>query len=106
METLILHIPKSYEKRYLLMEDYTSIDNIYMEDKNGGGFIAAETFMTPEPDAQAIVVNYQSNEVTLFKDKNSKFINQLLKRKIPFEPVEISFEMKPRRKKNHQTECE
>lgn len=102
MGTLIVHIPKVYEKRNLLMEDHTSIDHIYMEDGNGGGFIAAETFMTPEPDCQAIVVNYQSDEVTFFKDKESKFINQLLKRKIPFEPVEAQFMMEPN-KRNHQS---
>lgn len=104
METLILHIPRVYEKRNLLMGDYTSIDHVYKEDGNGGGFIAAETFMAPEPDFQTIVVNYQSNEVTLFKDRESRFINQLLKRKIPFEPVEISFRIKPKNnKRNHQS---
>ncbi|MCM3636507.1 hypothetical protein M3152_02155 [Sporosarcina luteola] len=102
METLILHIPKVYERRNLLMGDYTSIDHIYVEDGKGGGFIAAETFMTPEPKSEAIVVNYQSDEVTFFNDKESKFINQLLKRKIPFEPLEIRFVMEPN-KKNHQS---
>ncbi|MGG0670181.1 hypothetical protein [Sporosarcina koreensis] len=102
METLLLHIPKVYEKRYLLLEDYSSIDHIYVEDGKGGGFIAAETFMTPEPDSQAVVVNYQSDEVTIFKDKESKFINQLLKRKIPFEPVQTQFVLSTN-KKNHQS---
>lgn len=104
METLLVHIPRVYEKRYLLLEDYTSIDHIFVEDGNGngGGFIAAETFMTPEPDSQAIVVNYQSDEVTLFKDKESKFITQLLKRNIPFEPLETQFVLESN-KKNHQS---
>ncbi|MFC5604853.1 hypothetical protein [Sporosarcina koreensis] len=102
METLLLHIPRVYEKRNLLLADYTSIDHIFAEDGNGGGFIAAETFMAPEPDAQAIVVNYRSDEVTLFNDKESKFIKQLLARKIPFEPVENHFIMRPN-KMNHQS---
>lgn len=102
METLLLHIPKVYEKRYLLLEDYSSIDHIYVEDGKGGGFIAAETFMTPEPDSQAVVANYQSDEVTVFKDKESKFISQLLKRKIPFEPVQTQFVLSAN-KKNHQS---
>ncbi|MCM3709252.1 hypothetical protein [Sporosarcina luteola] len=102
METLLLHIPKVYEKRNLLMGDYTSIDHVYVEDGNGGGFISAETFMAPEPNSEAIVVNYLSDEVTFFNDKDSKFINQLLKRKIPFEPLEIQFIMRPS-KKNHQS---
>lgn len=102
MEQLELHIPKVYEKRYLLLEDYQSIDHIYMEDENGDGFIAAETFMAPEPDTQSVVVNYQSDEATLFLDKESKFLNQLLARKIPFEPVKTQFFMEPK-EKNHQS---
>ncbi|MFS0690442.1 hypothetical protein AB1K89_14505 [Sporosarcina sp. 179-K 8C2 HS] len=102
MEQLMLHVPKVYEKRYLLLEDYTSIDHIYVEDGNGGGFIAVETFMLPEPETQSVVVNYQSDEVTLFLDKESKFLNQLQRRKIPFEPVHTQFFLHPK-EKNHQS---
>ncbi|MCM3744145.1 hypothetical protein M3193_08320 [Sporosarcina luteola] len=102
METLLLHIPKVYEKRNLLIRDYISIDHAYLENGNGGGFIAAETFMTLGHDSEAIVVNYQTDEVTFFNGKDSKFINQLLKRKIPFEPLAIQFIMRSN-KKNHQS---
>ena len=102
MEQLIIHIPKVYDKRYLLLEDYTSIDHIGMKDGNGGETFAAETFMSPEPDCEAIVVNYRSDEVTLFNVQDSKFLRQLQKRNIPFEPVENQFVMRPN-KKNHQS---
>lgn len=97
METLLLHIPKLYEKRNLILKDYTSIDHIREVDEYGGLRIAAETFMMP--DTQGLVANYNTNVLTVFKSGESRFLNVLMTRKIAMEPLEVTFEMKPNSKR-------
>lgn len=97
METLLLHIPKLYEKRNLILKDYASIDHIREVDDYGGSRIAAETFMMP--DTQGLVANYDTNVLTVFKSGESKFLNELLTRKTAMEPIEVTFQMLPNSKR-------
>ncbi|WP_432363737.1 hypothetical protein [Sporosarcina sp. UB5] len=96
METLILRVPKLYEKRNLMLEGHDSTDHIFVDDENGG-FIAAESFISE--DAEALVANYQSDELMMFKNGESDLIKRMLKRKVIIEPVETHFMMRPENRK-------
>jgi hypothetical protein len=98
LETLLIHIPRLYEKRNLILKDYISFDHIREVDEYGGHRIAVETFMMP--DTQGLVANYETNVLTVLKSGESKFVNELLARKVAMDPLEITFIMKPHSKRN------
>src|SRR3954449_10666909 len=88
LSNLVVHIPKLYEKRNHIMKNCVSVERIREEDENGVPYVVVEAFEMP--GQESLVANYKTNLVTFYTGRKSKYIEELLARRIAMQPLEMS----------------